>query len=229
MKQVAFYILGLLSFTSCKQPVNKIINKGSQNVERIKNTINNTLKTSVSLTNSAKLIKHLDSLPKIKFPYESEWYNRSFPTIDISDFKNKKLFKIRYKLIETQIGGGLLDDDRIDSTFNLADTISYKAGWNLIEKTPQFVVIEVNDGVKLVTLTYNLKVIDAINSAVADPSGNSHFNANRHSTIYKNLKIVLHHEYSVQVDERGNFEKEEDSEKWFIDKMGHFQKNKNQK
>ena len=175
------------------------------------------VKPILPTTDSGRLILHLDSLPKIKFPFKSEWYNRTFPTVCISEFKNKKLFNLPLKLIPTQIG---LDDDEADSTFNLVDT-TYRGKWNLIIKKPNFIVLEVEN--HLVTMAYDLKVIDAINSAGAQ--GNNHWNVERFSTIYKNLKIVIHNEYIVQVDEAGNFETQAKwNEKWFIDKNGHFKK-----
>jgi hypothetical protein len=87
MKQIATYILGLLILTSCRQPNRKTVNKDSPNVETKNKIENSTIKSSVPVTDSAKLMKHLDSLPKIKFPYKSEFYNRSFSKIDLSDFK----------------------------------------------------------------------------------------------------------------------------------------------
>ena len=43
------------------------------------------------------------------------------------------------------------------------------------------------------------------------------------------MKIVIHNEYIVQVDEERHFETQAKwNEKWFIDKNGHFKKSKNQ-
>ena len=175
------------------------------------------------LTDSVRLLKHLDSLPPIKFPFGSEAYNRNFNSINLSEFKGKKLFKLKFTRIPTTIGSGGLDDDRIDSTFNLTD-IQYKAQWNLIKKTPKFVVVEVNsEGAMLVTLNYHLEVIDAIITGIADPGGHYPWFASRHSVINNNLTILLQHEYTMNETE-DSVDKEKSEEKWFIDKTGHFRK-----
>jgi hypothetical protein len=217
MKYLIIGILTLITITACKQP-------GSKNARVKKDSLSTnrpSFKAVAPVTDSAKLMRHLDSLPPVKFPFLSEWYNRTFPVINLSEFKSKKLFNVKLKLIPTEAGGGAIDFNEADTTFNLTDS-NYKAQWNLIAKTPRFMVVEVyGDGVQLVTLTYQLKVIDAINSAAAQ--GNNHWNANRQSVISKNLTIVLQHEYSVQVDDENHFETEtEDKLYWFIDKNGYF-------
>ncbi|SDE33939.1 hypothetical protein SAMN05216464_105274 [Mucilaginibacter pineti] len=224
MKYLIIGILALITITACTQPDNK--NAG---VKKDSLGANKPLpKAPAPVTDSAKLMHHLDSLPPVKFPYLSEWYNRTFPVIDLSEFKVKKLFDVKLKLIPTQAGGGAIDYNEADTTFNLTDS-NYKAQWNLIAKTPRFMVVEVyGDGVQLVTLTYKLKVIDAINSAAAQ--GNNHWNANRQSVISKNLTIVLQHEYSVQVDDENHFDTEtEEEQHWFINKNGYFREKINRR
>lgn len=217
MKYLIIGVLALITITACTQSGNK-----NTRVKKDSLSTNKPLPKAVApVTDSAKLMHHLDSLPPVKFPFLSEWYNRTFPVINLSEFKSKKLFNVKLKLIPTQAGGGAIDYNETDTTFNLTDS-SYKAQWNLIAKTPRFMVVEVyGDGVQLVTLTYQLKVIDAINSAAAQ--GNNHWNANRQSVIRKNLTIVLQHEYSVQIDDENHFDTEtEDELYWFIDKNGYF-------
>ena len=174
---------------------------------------------------SIALLKHLDSIPKINFPYNSTTSN-GFTTINLSEFKNKKLFDIPYKRIPTIIGGGGINMDETDSTFNLTDK-NFIAEWNLIKKTQKFLVIEVKfNYVKLVTMDYNLNVIDAIESGASDPSSNVHFSAERVSIINNDLTIDLVHTYSVQTDEKYNYNTETQEENWFIDKNGFFRKSK---
>jgi len=64
---------------------------------------------------------YVDSLPAVKFPYQSDDYNRDFPVIDLTEFKHKNFFKLKFTRILTVIDGGGIDDDRIGSTFNLTD------------------------------------------------------------------------------------------------------------
>jgi hypothetical protein len=199
---------------------NKVVVRNITQTSAVKST-----QLVVPLTDSARIVKHLDSLPNPTFPLVvSDW--NGTPTMSLSDFKAKKLFKLRYKLIPRAIGGAGIDDDNgIDSTFNLCDT-DYKASWSLVAKTPKFFVIEVDDNYSLlVTIDYQLNVIDAIHVAAADPLGNDHFHGELTSTIYKNLKIVMHYDYSQQAGaEEGyaasNEMKENDI--WRIDKTGHF-------
>ncbi len=226
MKYLTILIsLFLLLLISCNH-------KSSQtNIQIIKkDTDVNIAVKLLPTTDSGKLMLHLDSLPKIKFPFKSEAYNREFDSIDLSEFKNKKLFNLSFTRIPTTIGGGGLDDERVDSTFNLVEK-NYKGAWNLIVKKPKFIVVEIQsiyfNGVKLVTLTYNLEVIDAINIAIADPSGHYPWFADRHSIINQNLTLILQHEYIMNETEN-SAETETSHEKWFIDKTGHFKKSKNQ-
>ena len=176
-------------------------------------------------TDSITLLKHIDSLPKIKFPFLSVYYNRGFSTINLSEFKNKKLFKIPYKRNPTNVGGGGIEWDESDSTFDITDS-NFIAQWNLIKKTPKFIVIEVNYGyIKLVTIDYKLNVIDAIELAAADPSSNSHFSAERQSTINEDLTILEKNIYTAYGDNNDN-DVEENTENWLIDKNGFFRKHK---
>ncbi|PWK80331.1 hypothetical protein LX99_00796 [Mucilaginibacter oryzae] len=179
-------------------------------------------KVNVLLTDSAKLLKHLDSLPKATFPRIVSDWNRGAPNINLAEFKTKTLFKLSYKRIPRAIGGAGIDDERIDSTFNLCDT-NYRANWFLVAKTPKFFVVEVDDNyLLLVTIDYNLNVIEAIHIAAADPSGNNHFHGELTSTIYKNLKIVLHYAYSQQGGEEEHYRTENEDDIWRINKSGHF-------
>lgn len=214
-KYIIIFVLGLSIITACKQPSSKTV----KNVTKKDSTKVLATLAGQSLTDSGKLLLHIDSLPKIKFPFESNWGDSGYPTIDLSIFKSKKLFNLPIKLIPTQAGGGLLDDELVDSTFDLTDA-SYRAHWYLIAKTPKFIVIEVENGV-LATITYNLKLIEAIHSAIADPRSNSHFNAERHSTINKDLTILFHHDYGVE-DDKGHYDTSTEADLWFINKTGHF-------
>ena len=74
----------------------------------------------------------------------------------------------------------------------------------------------------LVTIDYHLNVIDAIHIAAGDPSSNKRFQADLSSTIYKNLRIIMHHTYYVQTDEKGNFDTTNEDDIWRIDKDGFF-------
>jgi|GEM_PF-6818952 len=228
MKQAAICVWGLLILTSCMQPDKKTANKDSLRVE-IRNKTN-PVKSFMPLTDSAKLVKHIDSLPPIKFPFKSEAYNRNFASINLSEFKGKKLFNIPVKLIPAVIGGGSIDDEIADSTFDLAEK-NYKGAWNLIAKNAQFIVVEAvsstTNGVKLVTLKYDLSVIDAIDIAIADPRGHYPWFANRHSIINKNLTIILQHEYTISNTPKSE-EKETSEENWYIDKTGRFRKSSHQ-
>lgn len=210
-------IFALLFLTSCRHPNNKLVGQPFKNDSVTK-------KISVPLTDSSKLMAHLDSLPKIRFPYgEGGQDQKNSPVLNLSEFKDKKLFNIPLTRILTKVGGGILDDDRVDSTFNLTDQ-SFKANWELIARTPKFFVIEI-DGIVLATLTYNLKVIDAIKTETHDPANNNHFNADRYSTIDKDLTIVLHHKWYMAGEEGDESEKED--EDWFINKDGRFMQKTN--
>jgi hypothetical protein len=207
------YVCGLLLLCFCKQTKEKITNEiilaDSTKIE------------AIQPTDSILLLKHLDSLPRINFPFLSDFYNRSFPTvIDLSTFKNHKLFNLPFTRIPRGTDVGSIDEDVKDTTFNLTDN-NYKAEWNLIAKTPKFVVLEVHsDYVFLVTLTYDLKLIEAIRTGYADPAGNVHWHTDRHAIINKDLTIILQHYSEVQVADH-NYDKQITEEKWFIDKEGH--------
>ncbi len=215
MKYLTICICGLLLLCSCGPTVNKIADETIlADTSRI---------STIQPTDSILLLWHLDSLPKITFPFLSEFYNRNFSTvIDLHAFKDKRLFNLPFKRIEREAGGGSIDYEPEDSTFNLTDN-DFQAQWNLIAKTPKFIVLEVYTGYAFfVTITYNLRVIDAIRSGYADPAGNVHWHADRHSIINKDLTILLQHYYEVQVDEKYNYDSETTEEKWLIDSNGHF-------
>ena len=182
----------------------------------------------VHLTDSAKLMVHLDSLPKAVFPFNIPEQGISEHDIDLAEFKKMKLFKLLYKPIPRVIGGAEIDNERIDSTFNLCDT-NYKANWFMVIKTPKFFVVQVDDNYQglalLVTIDYHLNVIDAIHCMGNDPSSNEHFHGELTSTIYKNLKIVMHYNYAQQASEEYNYETENEVNEddiWRIDRTGHF-------
>jgi hypothetical protein len=214
MKNLTIYIFALFVITSCRQKKEHSDNKAIQT-----NFKSTNVKTQS--TDSVLLLKHLDSLSKINFPFKSEFNNREFLTvIDLHEFKNKKLFNLPFKRIEREAGGGLIDYNTKDSTFNLTDN-NFKAQWNLISKNPKFLVLEVYaDFAFFVTITYDLKVIDAIRSGYV--SGNAHWLAERHSIINKDLTIKLQHYYEVQTDEKYNYDSGTTEEKWFIDNKGFF-------
>jgi hypothetical protein len=214
MKNLILSICGLLFVTSCRQKNEQFDRKTIQNKHNLK-------VAKIQLADSFILLKHLDSLPKINFPFTSKFNNRkSSKIIDFHEFKCKKLFKLPFKLIEREIGGGLIDFNKDDSTFSLVSN-TYKAQWNLISKTPKFLILEVySEYVFLVTMTYDLKVIDAIRSGYVQ--GNSHWYADRHAVIYKDLTIKLKHYYETQDDDVKNQESYETEEMWFIDRYGNF-------
>ena len=182
-------------------------------------------KLNIQLTDSAKLLKHLDSLPKATFPRSVSDWNRGTPNINLTEFNTKTLFKLSYKRIPRVIGGAEIDDEKIGSNFNLCDT-NYRSNWLLVAKTPKFFVVEMNDNyLLLVTIDYNLNIIEAIHIAAADPSSNNHFHGELTSTIYKNLKIVLHYAYSQQGGEENNYRTENEINEddiWRINESGHF-------
>ncbi len=172
-------------------------------------------------TDSGQLMLHLDSLPKEVFPYECSGQYSELPAVNLSAFKNKKLFHIPFKLIPTELGGGSIDEYQ-DSTFNLVDSVTYKARWNLIATTPKYVVIDDRDYGILATLSYNFEVIDAIHTSAG--AGNKSWQIGRTTTIKKNLTMVLHHSWSVQTDAEGHFDYENAEEHWFIDRQGNILK-----
>lgn len=214
----------MLTIVGCQ--TNEKQNTVSKDVTKAE-TVKHIVEQKMQLSDSALLIKHLDSLPSVRFPYHSEFYNRDFPQIDLSEFSNKKLIQLPFKQIPTVIGGGGFDQQEEDSTFNLINEAK-KAEWNLIAKHKNFFLAEVKDnGVFLVTLTYTLQPIDAIRIAMADPAGNRHWNANRHSYISKDLIITLYHFYGQISGSKDNYKVEgieKSKEKWMIDLTGHFKK-----
>jgi hypothetical protein len=178
----------------------------------------------IPLTDSAKLLAQVDSLAKTIFPLEISEDIHTTPTtsIDLSDFKTKKLFNLPYKRIPRVIGGAGIDDDRIDSTFSLCDT-NYKASWVLVTKTPKFLVVQVNG--MLVTMDYHLNIIDAILVCVEDPSSNEHFHGDLNSTLYASLKIIMHYNYYQIAGKEDNYRTENEINEddiWRIDRTGHF-------
>ncbi|MES2277553.1 MAG: hypothetical protein V4592_16130 [Bacteroidota bacterium] len=233
LKYTIICILVLVAITACRQHTNKVVENNSSHPKAVlvskykKDTI---FKKIYPLTDSGQLMRHLDSLPKPSFPYQSEGgSNQPSVTISLAAFKNKKLFNISLKLIPTELGAGFLDhfEDRKDDgtlpdsivvTFNLADTVTYRTEGVLVATTSKFVVI---DGI-LVTLSYNVGVIDAIHTQTG--AGNNHWQIFRTATIYKDLTMVLHHSWSVETERRGHFEYENEDEHWYIDENGHIRK-----
>jgi hypothetical protein len=216
IKQILFWTVFIFAMQGCQtQDKPKDIPQGNE-TDTVKQVVRQT-----GSSDSALLLKLLDSLPAIKFPYHSEFHNRNFPKTDLSEFSDKKLTQVRFQKIPTIIGGSGFDNPEDDSTFDLADK-TYKAEWNLIARRPGFFVAEVHeDGVFLVTLTYDLTPVDAIRIAMADPLGNRHWHAYRHSDISKELTINIHHAFE-EVDEAGEVEVEKSSQRWKIDESGHF-------
>ncbi|RFZ92477.1 hypothetical protein D0C36_13700 [Mucilaginibacter conchicola] len=140
-------------------------------------------------------------------------------TIDLSVFKSKKLFDLKFKRIPVEIGGGLIDGDEQDATFSLVNE-TFKADWQVIKRTSKFFLIKV-DGI-LATLRYDLHLIDAINGYRGDPASNSNYQAGRSATVNPdNLTVVLTNEYNVKT-ENGKFEHEEMKQHFFIDSKGYF-------
>jgi hypothetical protein len=179
------------------------------------------VKKTYPLTDSGQLMLHVDSLAKVNFPYhsENESYS-SYGAIDLSALKNKKLFHIAFKPIPMQLGGGSLDEDLSgrDSTFDLADSTTYKARWNLIAATPEFIVVDVGDYGILATLSYKLDVIDAIH--IKTGVGNNHWQIWREAVIDKDLAIHLKNHWSGETYRKNHFEYENEAEMWFIDDTG---------
>jgi hypothetical protein len=194
----------------------------SSNTKQKLNAVKQTILTD-PLTDSVELVRHLDSLPKATFPFNAADLNDGNPNINLIKFKKKKLFDVSLKRIPREIGGAGIDmDDRRDSTFNLCDT-TYKAYWFLITKTPKFFAIVVNTNYSvLVTMDYNLNVINAIHIAAGDPTSNNHFEGKLTSTLYNNFKIVMHYTYNVQTDEERHFETTNEDDVWRIDSNGRF-------
>jgi len=220
---------------ACRQQVNKVVKKDSATVKTALLPVikkDRIVRKEYPLTDSGQLMRHLDSLPKSSFPYQSEGgISEPSVTINLSAFKNKKLFNIPLKLIPVQLGAGFLDSaeymndngtlpDSITARFNLADTITYKMEGVLVAATPKFVVVDL-DGI-LVTLSYQVEVIDAINAQTGE--GNNHWQIRRTTTINKDLTVILHHSWSGETERRGHFEYENEDENWFIDDNGHIRR-----
>jgi hypothetical protein len=222
--QNLYWLCILIIFFGCQtNEKQNIVGKDIIKTDTVKHSV--TQKTNQS--DSTLLLHHLDSLPSIQFPYHSVFYNLDFPEIDLSEFSNKKLTQLPFKKIPRVIGGGSFDQEEEDSTFNLINEAK-KAEWNLIAKHNNFFLVEARDnGVFLVTLTYNLQPIDAIRIAMADKAGNRHWNANRHSYISKDLTITLRHFYAQVggIEDHYTVEGiEQSKENWMIDLTGHFKK-----
>lgn len=192
----------------------------------------NQPQVTVLLTDSAKLVKHLDSLQVAKLPYTvSDTVNPNWQTINLSEFKGKSLFNLRSKLHPKNIGGAGIDESaNADSTFNLTDA-KYNTHWLMISRKLHYFIILVDGSIskehhftKLVTLSYNLYVIDAMNVVATDPLGNDRFHGSLSTTIHKNLKLTLHYEYSILSDPQ-TFAwqvEETQNDQWRIDTQGHF-------
>ncbi len=213
MKQSLALICCLLWLVACRPATDKAANKVV--------SLDSRLFSNLQAGDSALFVKELDTLPAITFPFLSTFYNRSFSTVlDISKLKDHQLFKLPFKRLPRSTETGSIDDDEKDTLFDLCDE-QYKAKWNLIAKTPKYVVLEVYTGYAfLVTLTYQLKLINAIRTGYADPAGNVHWHAYRAALIKKDLTIQLQHFSEVQVDEQYNYETHTDSEDWYIDSNG---------
>ena len=104
--------------------------------------------------------------------------------IDLSAFKNKKLKNLNFKLIPTELEGGIVDLDSINNFFDLTNESSF-ANWKLISKKPKFFTILTDEGF-LVTLNYKLEKIDAIRFGYIDPASNNHWSFSRQGKIDKN-------------------------------------------
>src|SRR5688500_4289408 len=114
MKYSSHYIIIFLLAFGCNNRNNKT---QRQNIE------NEVVKTSPNIiaSDSNKFLHKLNSLPKLSFPFLSEFFNRNFYiTIDLSEFKNKKLFNMPLKKIPVSLGG-IIDGENADSTFDLTD------------------------------------------------------------------------------------------------------------
>jgi hypothetical protein len=213
-----FLLLILIAFIRCNESY-----RSSTDAPESQSPV---VSTPPELSDSLRLMMHLDSLPEIKFPFRSEFYNRRFSELNLSEFKNKKLFDLSFQKIPRVIGNGSIDmnKDENDSSFNLVDS-GFIARWNLIVLKENFIVIEVQYGyIYLATLTYNLDLIDAIRTGYIEPTSNDRMNADRHAVITKDLTVLLQHQYNAQIGESFNYQTLTSEEKWFIDKSGHFKK-----
>jgi hypothetical protein len=174
-------------------------------------------------TDSSILVKRLDSLPQPKFPFSS--VGGQYYKLDLTDFRDKQLFNISFKLIPRAVGGGYIDPEDGDSTFNLTNE-QYIAEWCVLQRRSNFFVTAIRAGrVYLATINYHLKPIDAIRIDYTDPASNRHWNSSREATINQNLRTTLHHLYYVQTDEQGNMDIDSSGEYWMIDSLGKFYKN----
>src|SRR5215207_10098303 len=117
-KQRIFWFVFIVAASSCQVQDKQ---KKASSVSIKADTTKQIVQHSMLLSDSALLQKHLDSLPILTFPYHSEFHNRDFPQIDLSEFLNKKLTQLPFKQIPTVIGGGAFDQREEDSTFNLVN------------------------------------------------------------------------------------------------------------
>jgi hypothetical protein len=171
-------------------------------------------------TDSSILVKRLDSLPQPIFPFSSEagQYYKS----DMTEFRDKQLFNLPFKLIPREVGAGYIDPQDEDSTFNLTNE-QYVAKWCVLQRRSNFFVAAISDGrVYLATINYHLNPIDVIRIDYTDPGSNRHWNSSREATINQNLRITLHHHYYVESDEQGNKDIDSSHEYWIIDSSGKF-------
>ncbi|MBF6641133.1 hypothetical protein IVB69_06550 [Flavobacterium sp. J49] len=177
--------------------------------------------SSVINTDSLKLLKHVDSLRLVKDIDSLK--SEDLIKIDLSEFKNKKMRNLNFKLIPIELDGGAIDfaESEEDALFNLTDE-NYFANWILISKKPKFFVILTEEGF-LATLKYNLEKLDAIRFNYINPSSNNHWSFTRQGKIDNKLNILLHHEYSVQVDDDWNFETTTLDKKYYINSEGKIQ------
>ncbi len=186
----------------------------------------------VVLTDSIRLLKHIDSLSTvIQFPYLTSDDNHKNQykeglAVNLSEFKDKQLFKLSYQRINSDFGNEEIEysigDE--DSVFNLTGS-DYRLDGVLVGKTPEFLVIHFFDREKasgwLVTISHQLKLIDAIRSDVWE--GNSHYQSKRSIRVFSDLKFELLNYYSVQTGET-EFDAVEGKESWFIDSNGYIRK-----
>jgi hypothetical protein len=232
LKNYIIGIIALLMITSCKQRVANTGKKDSTVVKTVVIKKNTVVKKSYPLTDSGQLMLHLDSLPQVVLPHNTandEWFSR--PGVSLSSFKNKKLFNIPIQLIPTLIGGGFVDHgedldengklpDSIKESFNLVDSNTHNIKAKVLAVKAKFIVLDV-EGI-LITLNYKIEVIDAIHTDGVQ--GNNHWQTGRDVTINKNLTLKIHHYYSVQTDEEGHRDYQNEYETWFIDADGHIKK-----
>jgi hypothetical protein len=169
-------------------------------------------------SDSLRVLKYLDSL-QVATDFEN-LSTEDFIPIDVSEFKSNTLRNIPFQLIPTELEGGTVDlaETKTDSLFDLVDPHNL-ANWVLFAKKPKFFVVLTDEGF-LATLNYKFEKIDAIRYYYISPGSNNHWSFARHGTIDKQLSIVLHHEYSVQVDEEGNMETSTLDKHYYINAEG---------